>query len=64
LTCDFEPDVELASLMCPDDVNADGCFTRGQVQIIKDIYAGAHDSKGVLVFKGKLWGRSRGGARS
>ncbi len=60
LACDFEPDVELASLMCPGDVNADGCFTRGQIQTIKDIYAGAHDSKGVLVFKGQALGTEPG----
>jgi hypothetical protein len=60
LACDFEPEDELASLMCRDDVNADDCFTRGQIQTIKDIYGGAHDSKGVLVFKGQALGTEPG----
>ena len=56
LLCEFDPDLELADLMCSGDVNADGCFTTAQLQTIKDFYAGAYDSNGVSVLKGKAFG--------
>ncbi len=56
ISCDFDPDVDLASMMCAGDVNADDCFTRAQLQTIKDIYAGPYDSKGVSILKGKSFG--------
>ena len=58
--CNFKPDIDLADLMCPDDANADACFTRAQVRMIKEIYAGPHDSKGARVFKGQALGSERG----
>jgi feruloyl esterase len=51
-SCDFKPEVDLAARMCAQDRNADDCFTRRQIQTIKDIYRGAYDSKGVLILKG------------
>ncbi|MBI2820837.1 MAG: tannase/feruloyl esterase family alpha/beta hydrolase [Acidobacteria bacterium] len=56
LTCRFRPEADLASKMCPADKDADDCFTRAQIQVIQDIYAGGHDSKGLLVYKGKALG--------
>ena len=56
LSCDFDPDVDLASMMCAGDVNADDCFTSTQLKTINDIYAGPYDSKGVSVLKGKALG--------
>ena len=56
LSCDFDPEIDLADLMCTGDVNADDCFTTAQLQTIKDIYAGTHDSKGILIYKGKALG--------
>jgi len=56
LACDFDPDVDLARMMCAGDVNADGCFTTAQLQTIKDFYGGPHDSKGVSILNGKAFG--------
>ena len=58
--CTFTPDVDLRANMCPGDANADGCFTRGQIQTIRDIYGGGHDSKGTVVFKGQALGSEPG----
>ena len=52
LRCRFDPDIELKDKRCPGDVNADGCFTRRQIQTVKDFYRGAHDSKGARVYWG------------
>jgi hypothetical protein len=52
LVCDFKPEVDLAKFMCPGDANGDGCFTKRQLQTIKDIYRGPYDSKGVQILKG------------
>ena len=54
--CDFNPDIDLAQKMCPGDKNADTCFTKRQVETIKKLYAGPHDSKGVPVFNGLAYG--------
>jgi len=56
LSCDFDPEVDLADRMCPGNVNADDCFTAAQVQTIKDVYSGAHDSEGISIYKGKSFG--------
>ncbi len=64
LRCDFKPEVDLAGKMCPGDANADGCFTKGQVETIKQIYAGPHDSKGVRILKGQALGSERGWANA
>ena len=56
LSCNFDPQVDLANRMCDGDVNADDCFTRRQLQTIKDFYTGPYDSRGVLILKGKSFG--------
>lgn len=56
LACPFQPAVDLKDLMCPGDRNADGCFTRRQIQTIQDMYRGAYDSKGTRVY----WGKAKG----
>jgi feruloyl esterase len=60
--CHFQPEEELAERMCPSGRDGDGCFTSAQIQTIKDIYGGARDSQGVLVFKGKVPGTEMGWA--
>ena len=60
LACDFDPDLDLAEMMCTGDVNRGDCFTRTQLQTIKDFYAGPYDSEGVSVFKGKALGSEFG----
>jgi len=62
LACDFKPEIDLAENMCPDNVNGDACFTTQQLQVIKDIYRGAHDSKSVRILKGKSLGTEPGWA--
>jgi hypothetical protein len=52
LLCDFKPEVDLASMRCKGDKDGDDCFTRRQLQTIKDIYRGAYDSKGTSILKG------------
>ena len=56
LSCEFDPQVDLADRMCDGDVNADDCFTRRQLQTIKDFYSGPYDSRGVSILKGKSFG--------
>ena len=56
LRCDFKPEADLARWMCAGDVNADGCFTRRQLQTVQHLYQGAIDSKGVQVSKGYALG--------
>ncbi len=60
LSCDFEPDADLAAMMCAGNVNADDCFTTVQLQTIKDIYSGVSDSKGVPIYKGLAFGSEFG----
>lgn len=54
--CEFNADINLADKMCPGDVNGDDCFTKAQVQTIKDFYRGPYDSKGRQVYWGKSYG--------
>ena len=56
LSCDFKPEVDLAGKMCPGDANVDNCFTKKQIQTIKDVYSGAYDSRGRRILKGKAIG--------
>ena len=63
LSCDFNPEVDLASRMCPGDANADACFTRAQIQTLKDAYSGSYDSKGTRILKGKAPGSEFGWSR-
>ena len=64
LACDFKPEVDLASRMCPKDVDGDNCFTRRQIQTIKDIYRGLYDSKDVQIYKGMDFGSEYDWART
>ena len=61
-SCDFNPDTDLATdeWMCLDDVNGDACFTRRQLQTIKDFYRGPYDSQGVSVSPGHSVGSEWG----
>ncbi len=54
--CDFDPDRDLAAMMCPNDVNGDACFTRLQLQHVKDFYSGAYDSGGRSIYPGHTLG--------
>lgn len=63
LACTFDPATELTAHMCPNDANADACFTSRQMDTIKSIYAGAADSKGELIFKGRSLGSEFGWPR-
>jgi feruloyl esterase len=56
LNCRFQPDVDLKAKMCAGDINADNCITTTQLQSIRDIYGGAHDSKGRIISKGRALG--------
>jgi len=56
LQCKFDPKADLASKMCPANVNAEACFTTAQVQTVQDIYGGVRDSKGALILKGRAPG--------
>lgn len=54
--CDFDPRVELAGMMCPNDVNGEACFTRRQLANVEDFYGGAYDSAGRQVYPGLTLG--------
>ena len=58
--CDFDPDRDLVDMRCIDDINGDECLTRAQLALIKDLYAGAYDSQGTLVYQGKPLGSELG----
>ena len=55
-SCDFSPARDLAHAMCPNDVNADACFTTTQLEAIEAIYSGPYDSEGKSIYKGKSFG--------
>lgn len=52
-SCDFDPGRDLATMMCPGDTNADGCFTAAQIQTVRDFHAGPRDSAGRPIYSGK-----------
>jgi Tannase and feruloyl esterase len=54
--CHFDP----ASLLCKA-ADSDACLTQPQVTALKNLYAGAHDSKGNQIFPGFLPGGEEGG---
>lgn len=54
--CKFNPAVDLKKFTCAGDKNADGCFTKAQIDTITAIYAGPHDSKGKNLFFGPSLG--------
>ena len=53
LVCRFDAKADLASKMCPGNVNGEACFTTAQIESIQAIYGGARDSKGTLILKGR-----------
>jgi hypothetical protein len=63
-SCDFKPEVDLVSRTCPQDRDADDCFTRRQIETIKDIYRGPYDSRGVPIYKGMDLGSEYDWART
>jgi hypothetical protein len=54
--CHFDPNV----LLCKD-AEADSCLTAPQINALKKIYEGAHDSHGKLIYPGFLPGAELGG---
>jgi feruloyl esterase len=54
--CAFDPETDLRSMMCRDDVNGDACFTRLQLVHVEAFYAGAHDGAGRRVYPGHALG--------
>jgi len=54
--CHFDP----ASLLCKA-ADSDACLTQPQITALKNLYAGAHDSKGNQIFPGFLPGGEEGG---
>ena len=56
LSCDFNPNTDLADLMCPAGNSSDQCFTNAQLQTINDLYNGPMDSNGVQIYPGKMFG--------
>jgi hypothetical protein len=55
-TCHFDPDRDLAHMMCPGDINGDGCFTRLQLRHVNAFYDGVYDSRGTRIYPGHAFG--------
>jgi feruloyl esterase len=55
--CHFDP----ASIECSVGDNSDKCLTAPQVEALRKIYAGLHDSHGRTIFPGYLPGAEEGG---
>ena len=58
--CDFNPE----TLQCADDDLAESCLTAREVEEIKRLYAGAHDSQGKALYFGLPYGSEPYWARS
>lgn len=56
LSCDFDPQVDLADRRCPAGASGDSCFTDQQLQTISDYYTGPYDSAGTVIYPGKMFG--------
>ena len=56
LGCDFDPDRDLAPHRCIDDIDGEECFTRAQVQTVRDFHAGPRDRHGEPIYAGKPLG--------
>jgi feruloyl esterase len=54
--CDFDPDVDLANMLCKDDVNGETCFTRLQLRHVNDFYDGVYDTHGTRIYPGHAFG--------
>lgn len=59
LSCEFEPQRDLADLMCGTGAASDSCFTTAQVQTISDFYTGPTDRNGQVLYPGKALGSER-----
>ena len=64
LSCNFNPDEDLAEWMCPRGVDADDCFTPPQLGLIQDLYRGPYDSNGVQIMTGLELGSEYGWSRN
>ena len=53
LGCDFNPDRDLAPHRC---IDGDDCFTRAQIQTVRDFHAGPRDRRGDPIYAGKPLG--------
>jgi feruloyl esterase len=56
LQCGFDPDRDLAGLMCKSGEDGEACFTPAQLQTVKDFYRGPYDSRGRSIIKGRAFG--------
>jgi len=59
MSCEFEPQRDLADLMCSSGASGDSCFTLAQLQTIKDFYSGPSDRNGQVLYPGKALGSER-----
>ena len=59
-SCDFDPGRDLVEMRCIDDVDGDECFTRTQLALVEELYAGTYDSQGTLIYPGKPRGSELG----
>jgi hypothetical protein len=58
-SCNFNPALDLADLMCPANDASDQCFTGAQLQTVQDLYNGPRDDNGVQIYPGKLFGSEK-----
>jgi len=56
MSCNFVPSRDLSEFMCPENQNADNCFTTDQIEAMEALYDGPSDSSGVSIYKGKALG--------
>ncbi|MGB6946793.1 MAG: tannase/feruloyl esterase family alpha/beta hydrolase [Bryobacteraceae bacterium] len=61
LKCGFDPEKDLTR--CSGETDGAGCFTGPQIEALKKIYAGVHDSQGNLLFPGMPAGGNGGVAQ-
>lgn len=59
MSCEFEPQRDLADMMCSASGAGDSCFTPAQVQTITDFYSGPLDRSGQVLYPGKALGSER-----
>lgn len=61
--CSFDATEDLQDLRCPTSVTDDSCFTDAQIQTISDFYTGAYDSRGTVIYPGRMLGSETDWAR-